>query len=97
MWFAPLIGALLDVMGSLAGQVLIALGIGYFTYSGLDTSIAWAKAQFFTSAGGLPPLAIQIMGILQLDQVVSMLVSAVTMRMTMKGMAAGAIKLSRLK
>jgi hypothetical protein len=97
MWFAPLLGGLIDICGSLVGQVLIALGISFFTYSGVDASLSWAKSHFFSSASGLPAVALQVMGVLQLDVVVSMLVSALTGRMTMKGMQAGAVKLMRFK
>lgn len=97
MWFAPLLGGLIEIMGSLVGQVLIALGISFFTYSGVDASLAWAKNHFFAYSTGLPAVAIQIMGMLRVDVCVSMLMSALTARMTMRGMAAGAVKMMRFK
>ncbi len=97
MWFAPLIGGLIDVMGTLVGRVLISLGIAYFSYQGIDTSIMWAKQQFFSSAAGLDPLTLQVMSLLRIDQCVNLLVSAITARLTFSGMQAGAMKLARLK
>jgi hypothetical protein len=97
MWFAPLLGGLVEIMGSLVGQALIALGIGYFTYSGIDTGIAWAKDQFFSSASALDPLTVQVLSVLRIDQCVNILVSALTAKMAFNGMKAGAIKIARLK
>lgn len=97
MWFAPLIGGLLSVMGSFVGQALISLSIGYFVYSGIDTSIGWAKAQFFSAAGGLDPLAIQVLALLKVDRCVNVLVSALIAKMVFNGMQSGAMKIARIK
>lgn len=97
MWYAALIGALLQVVGSFIGKALIALGVGVVAYKGLDLSLVWAKSQFFSSARGLPAQAVQVMGVLRIDTCVNMLFSALTMRLTFKGMTAGVMKSFTLK
>lgn len=94
---AALWGGLIQVLGTLVGRILVSLGVGYLTYTGIDTSIGWAKAQFLSSLSGLPASALQIMGLLKVGICVSMLLSAVTMRMVLKGMQGGSIKRMTLK
>jgi hypothetical protein len=96
MWYAALIGALLQVVGSFVGRALISAGIGYAAFKGIDTSISWAKQHFFEAAGGLPPVSIQVLGLMQVDTAVNMLVSALVMRLTFKGMTAGVMKSFKL-
>jgi len=97
MWYAALLGALLQIVGSLVGRALISASIGVVAYKGLDVSIAWAKAQFFTSAAMLPSTAVQVMGLMQVDTAVSMLFAAVSMRLVFKGMTSGVVKSFVLK
>jgi len=90
---AALWGALLSLVGTLVGRVLVSLGIGYVTYSGINASIAWAKAAFLAGLTGLPAAAVGLAGVMQVGTCVSMLLSAVTARMVLAGMSsAGGVK-----
>lgn len=89
---AWVIGALVTAAGTLVGKVLLSLGIGYAVYSGIDTSIAWAKSEFLAGVGGLPSLAVQVAGTLKVGVCVSLLLSALTTRVVMQGMVSGAMK-----
>lgn len=97
MWFAPLIGALLEVVGSFVGRALIAAAIGVVAYKGMDVSVAWAKDHFFAAAGGLPPQALQAFGVMEIDTAVEMICSAILMRLVFKGMTAGVQKSFKVK
>ena len=97
MWYAALIGALLQVVGSFVGRALISAGIGVIAYKGMDTSVAWAKDHFFSATGGLPPQAVQALGIMEIDTCVEMVCSAILMRLIFKGMTAGVQKSFKLK
>ena len=92
IFLAALIGALVDVAGTLVGRVLVSLGIGYATYSGVDTSVGWAKSQVLGAIGGLPGAAIQIAGMLHLGSVISIMCSALLVRLTMQGLTGGTLK-----
>lgn len=92
IWVASLIGALIEVAGTLVGKVLLSLGIGYAVYSGVDTSLAFAKSQFLSGVAGLPADAIAVAGLLKVGVCVSMLISALTARMTLAGLQGGTIR-----
>src|SRR5688572_20560336 len=89
---SSIIGALVSAVGTLVGRVLVSLGIGYVTYTGVDASMTWAKTQFLNGVAGLPPEAVQIMGLLKVGICVSMLLSALTARMVLAGLTSGTIK-----
>jgi hypothetical protein len=86
---AALWGALINIAGTLVGKVLLSLGIGYLTFTGVDASITWAKAQFLAGLTGIPAAAVGLAGLMKVGVCVSMLLSAVTARVTLAGMQAG--------
>lgn len=95
LFIAALIGALVQAAGTLVGKVLLSLCIGFVTYTGVDASIDWAKAEFLSGLSGIPAAAVGLAGIMKVGVVVSMLTSAVTARLTLQGLAAGG-KLTRM-
>lgn len=86
---AALWGALLSMLGTLVGRVLISLGIGYLTFTGVDASLTWARTEFLGSLSGIPAAAVALAGTMKVGVCVSMLLSAVTARVTLMGMSAG--------
>lgn len=89
---AALWGALIPMLGSMVGRVLISLGIGYVSYSGIDVAMDWCKAEFLSGVAGMPARAIALAGLLKVGVCVSMLLSALTARLVLQGLSAGAIK-----
>lgn len=92
-----ILGWLVEICGTLVGHVLIALGISYFSYKGLDLMLVAAKTQFFGTVGGLGSTVVGLMGLCKLDVCVNMLVSAVLARLTLAGLTSGALKKMVLK
>ena len=92
MWYAALIGAVLQVLGTVVGRILISLGVAVVAYKGMDTSIGWAKDHFFGAAGSMPSQAVQAFGVMEIDTAVEMICSALLMRLTFKGMSSGVMK-----
>lgn len=92
-----LLGWIIEVCGTLVGRVLIALGISYLSYKGLDAMVAAAKAEFFSSLGGLGGTTLGIMGVMKIDVAVNMLCSALVGRLTLAGMSSGVLKKMVLK
>ena len=76
-------GGLKWVMGSLAAQVLIGLGIGVVTYTGMDVAMDYAKAQAINSFSGLPGEVIGALGYAKVGSFVNLIFSAMAMRLTM--------------
>lgn len=90
--------ALISISGTLVAKVLLSLGIGYVTYTGVSASIDWAKAEFLTGMSGLPAAAVGMASTMKVGVCVSMLLSAITARAVMNGMsAAGSIKKMQVK
>jgi hypothetical protein len=95
--FVPaLVGALATAMGTLAGRAIIALGIGFVTYKGIDLSIAAMKDAAINSIKGLPVDALNLVGYLWLDKGITVIISAVAVALSMKALG-GSVKKMVLK
>lgn len=88
---AALWGAFLGMLGTIVGRVLVSLAIGYVTYTGVQLTLDWAKAQFLTGMSALPTAAAQLAGTMKIGVCVSMLLSAVVARMVLQGLTGGSI------
>lgn len=91
VFIAALWGALLNIAGSLVGQVLISLGIAVVTYAGVDTTLNKLKSDAITALMGLPPDLVALLSYLKVGVAISIITSAVAVRLTLSGMS-GAIK-----
>ncbi len=92
IFIAALLGGFSAAMGTLVGRVLLSLGIGYVSFTGVDVAITWAKNQFLSGMSGLPADAIGIANTMKLGVCVSMLLAALTTRLVLSGLtSAGAI------
>lgn len=85
-------GMLINLVGTLAGRVLIALGIGVATYTGVSASLDFLKGQAITAFGGLPPEAMAIVGILKVGVCISIVTSAITARLLLNGLSGDTFK-----
>lgn len=91
-FFIPaLLGALATAMASLVGRVVIALGIGFVTYTGITISITAMRDSVIASMQGLPADAVSLASYLWIDKALTVLFSAVTISLTMK-LTEGAVK-----
>lgn len=88
---ASLIGAFVAAMGSMAGRVLIALGIGFVTYKGIDTGIEALKTQAINGLKGLPADALNLVAYLWLDKALTVIFSAVVVVLSMRAVG-GSVK-----
>ncbi len=89
LFVAALWGALIQVAGTLVGRVLLSLGIGYVTFTAVDTSIIWAKDQFLSGLAGLPADAVGLASTMKVGVCVSMILSAITARLVLQGLTSG--------
>jgi hypothetical protein len=90
MFVAALLGGLASVMGSMVGRVLLALGISFVTYKGASVgidSVVVAMKTHFASFGGEIGLFVSWLWV---DKALSMIVSAFTSALVLRG-AAGAV------
>lgn len=92
-WLGALIaGALLNIAGSLVSRVLTALGLGVISYVGINTTLTWLKTNFVSAALALPPTVVTVIALLGVGKMVSMVCSAILVRMTLQGMQSDTVK-----
>jgi len=92
IFIAALIGALVQMAGTLVGKVLLSLGIGMVVYTGVDTSITWARdfaISQISSIGGNTLLAASA---LKVGVCISIITSALVARLTLNGLTGGTLK-----
>ncbi len=84
-----LLGGLIAAIPS----ILAKIGIGVIAYKGIDTVVNAVKADALQKIGGLDPVTLQIVGVLQIGTAINILCSAVIVRFVLQGLtAAGGVK-----
>jgi Protein of unknown function (DUF2523) len=95
--FVPaLMGALAGAMASLAGRALLALGVGFVTYKGIDLAIGAIKTSVMAGVNSLPADALGLVGFLWIDKGLTVIFSAVAASLALKGIN-GSIKKMNFK
>lgn len=89
-----LLGGLLTICGSLVGRVLLALGMGFVTYSGFDVLITWLFDHIKSDINSMPADVVNFLAFLWVDRAIGMLFSAYTVALTIK--MAGSTKITKL-
>lgn len=92
VFLAALIGGLVSAAGSFVGRVLLALGIGFVAYQGIDVAMNQFITMFQNSASGLPGSVAGMLGVLKIGTGVNIILSACLARLTLNGMTSGTIK-----
>lgn len=85
------LGALSSVAGSLVGRVLLALGIGYVTYQGLDVLLSVIQAKVFENLITGYPEINQALNMLNIGKAINVTFSAIIARNVISGLVGGAI------
>lgn len=90
--FLPaLLGGLATILGSLIGRAILALGIGFVTYTGTSLALGTMKQSVISGFGGMPADMVNLMGYLWIDKALSVMFSAVTAAVAIRGIG-GAVK-----
>ncbi len=93
-WFvAALLGPLLSLTGNFVGRVLLSLGLGFITYQGINAGLQWILQAITANLASVNGIIAGIMGVLRVDQVITILLSAVAVRLTMTGIVEGGKRL----
>lgn len=87
------IGMLIPVMSTLVGRVLLALGIGYVTYKGMDVTASFLLNQIKDGLSQMPTEVIQFLAFCWIDKAIGMIFSAWMASIALKGLASGMTKL----
>lgn len=91
VFIAALLGGLVSAAGSLVGRILIALSIGYVTYTGLDSLLTAVGTAVHGSFTGLPAVALSVLAALKVDVCISIMLSAFAARLLLSGLTSGKI------
>ena len=86
---AAILGGLASVMGSLVGRVLLALGLGYVTYRGLDALVLFGLQAVKDAVGGLSGEISDFFAYVWLDKAITMIFSSYSASMLIKGWSGG--------
>lgn len=85
-------GMLINLVGTLVGRVLIALGISVITYSGLSITLDWMKSQALSAIGGLPADVIGMLAMMKVGVAISIVTSAILARQVLNGLTGDTMK-----
>lgn len=91
-FIAMLWGALVTLTGSLAGRVLIALGLSVVTYTGVSASLDFLKSQAITAMGGAGSQVLGMLGVMKVGECISILFSAMLTRQIGQGLTSDSVK-----
>ena len=86
LFLAALLGGLVQAASSIVGRVLIALGIGYVSYTGINALLTLIKSHVVSYLVGAPGTVVAIMGLLKIDVAVSIIFSALAARLVLQGL-----------
>lgn len=92
-----LIGALIDVLGTLVGKILVSLGIGYAVFTGVDLSITWARDYAINAISSQGGNTVAVASTLKVGVCISILTSALVTRLTIAGLTSGTLKRFKVK
>lgn len=85
-------GAFLNIIGSVVGRALVALGLGVVTFTGMNASLDWMRDQAISSILQLDPQVVQLLGVLKVGTFISIISSAVAVRLLLNGVQSGTFK-----
>lgn len=97
IFVAAIGGMLLNLVGSLVGRVLVALGMAVITYTGVNASLEALKTQAIQSFAGLPPEVFGMLATMKVGVAISIMTSAIAARLLLDGLTSDTFKRFVLK
>ncbi len=97
VFISTFLGALLTILGSAVGRIMIALGMGLTIFTGMGTTLSNVKQSGIGAFASLPPEIAQLFGLLRLGEAFSMLASTVAIKLISDGLNGDAVKKIAMK
>ena len=91
IFIAALLGGLVSFASSMVGRVLVALAIGYVTYTGVSAALSVMVTFIHDHLGAAPTAIVGVLTLLKVDVDVSILASAIAARLLLQGLTSGSI------
>lgn len=92
VFLASLLGGLISISGSIAGRVLLALGISVLTYTGTNAALDFLKVQALASFSALPVQVVGLLAVMKVGQCISIVFSAIVARQVQQGLSGDTVK-----
>lgn len=89
---ASLIGGLISVTGTIVGRVLVALGVGVVTYTGVQVGIDSLLSNLDSAISGVPADILGLLGFMRVGEAMNIIISAMSARMLLNGLQGDTIK-----
>ncbi|WP_029307901.1 DUF2523 family protein [Cupriavidus metallidurans] len=92
---SALVGLLAQAATALVGRVLLALGIGFVSFVGIDALMSGLRTLFLNyiaQAGALPWNIVGILGVLQVGTCFNMILTTLAIRASLAGLSGGSIR-----
>lgn len=91
-WLEALWAGFLNIAATAAGRVLTALGFGTVTFTGTNMTLTWLRDQAVSAFQGLPADYIGLLSYLKVGTAISIIFSAILVRMVLTRLFVGATK-----
>lgn len=92
IFIAAIGGMLINIVGTLAGRVLIGLGIGVITYTGMNTTMEFLKTGALGAFSGMGPEVVNLISFLKVGVCISIITSAIATRVLINGLTGDTFK-----
>ncbi|CAJ0709545.1 hypothetical protein LMG7143_01123 [Ralstonia thomasii] len=92
---SAIVGFLAQACVSLVGRVLVALGIGFVSFTGISVMLDGVKSlflQYVATAGSLPWNVVGILGVLKVGLSMNMILTTLAVRASLSGLSGGSIR-----
>lgn len=76
---------------NLVVKVLLALGIGFVSYSGITNILDYAQTEIQNRAAALPPEVLQMFSIMNIDVYITTVMSALAIKLSLKGVTTAGV------
>lgn len=97
VFIAAIGGMLLNLVGSLVGRILVALGVAVVTYTGVNASLDALKQQAIQHFSALPPDVYGMLATMKVGVAISIVTSAIAARLLLNGLTSDGFKRFVLK
>ncbi|WP_425219093.1 DUF2523 domain-containing protein [Ralstonia solanacearum] len=92
---SAIVGFLAQACLSLVGRVLVALGIGFVMFTGVDAMMNGMKTlfmQYVNGIGAFPVSVVGILGVLKVGTSMNMILTTLGIRASLSGLSGGSIR-----
>jgi hypothetical protein len=90
--FQMLLGGLIAIAPTLIGRILLSLGIGVVSYTGISVTLSYLQGQVVEKLSALPVEVINALALMKVGASISVIMSAISVRLVLNGLQGDTIK-----